>query len=76
MTITTAAISNSVFVYRIIIWINVRHGDWLIVEDVMQWHVPNYTKIDFNSLKMIQNDSFSADKTESLKYHRVIIACL
>ena len=40
--------------------------DNVIVEDIIQWHRPNYTKVTklaFNSLKMIQNDSLSANQT-------------
>ena len=46
----------------IIIWISVR--DTVIIEyNIIHSHIPNYTKLAFNSLKMIQNDSFSANQT-------------
>ena len=37
----------------------------MIVEDIINIYggIPNYTKLAFNSLKMIQNDSFSANQT-------------
>ena len=36
----------------------------MIVEyNIIDSDIPNYTKLAFNSLKIIQNDSFSANQT-------------
>ena len=35
----------------------------MIVEYIIHSDIPNYTILAFNSLKMIQNDSFSANQT-------------
>ena len=43
----------------------------MIVEDVMHSDIPNYKKLDFNSLKMIGNYSFSANETGDYRPLRV-----
>ena len=35
----------------------------IIEYNIIHSHIPNYTKLAFNILKMIQNDSFSANQT-------------